>query len=145
MVELAAAAPQDTQPISTKSPTPEYGDPLPNVKEIELDNGLGLFHAFELATVTTQLGDQADKGSEKANEAGVPPAANVSPLPPDPSTIKNSSSENSNVDRQAAFRPAVLSSVLLVSMLVPIGSSRREKRSSDFTDPLGKRQSRTGT
>ena len=74
----------------------------------------------------------------------MPPAANISPTPTDPSVIKNSTSEDSKADRQAAFRPAALSSVLLVSMLVPIGSILREKRSSDFANSRGKSQSRTG-
>jgi hypothetical protein len=127
MVELAAAAPQNTQPISTTSP--QNGDPLPNVKDIELDSGLGLFHAFELATAPTQLGDQAGKSSEKTG------AADISPASPDSSLMKNSTTENNDLDRRDAHRPAVLSSVLLVAMAVPIGGILRKRRTSDFADP----------
>ena len=134
MVELAAAS-QDARPTSTQSPTPEHGDPLPNAKEIELDNGLGLFHAFELATAPTQLGDEVRSGSEKTSDAALPPEANVAPMPLGPTATKNSASENSDLHRQAALRPTVLSSVLLAAMFVPISSVRRQKRSSEYQQP----------
>ena len=92
MVELAAAAPQDAEPISTKLPAAEHGVSLPNVKEIELDNGLGLFHAFKLATTPIQPGDQGGKGAGKTSPAGIPPQANVAPTPADPSAVKGSAS-----------------------------------------------------
>jgi hypothetical protein len=130
MVELAAAA-QDAQPISTQSPTPEYGDPFPNVKEIELDNGLGLFHAFELATAPALHGDQVSPGSEKTGEA-LPPEAHVSPTPLGPTATKKSASENNDLNRQATLRPTILSSVLLAAMFVPLGSVRRGKRYSEY-------------
>ncbi|MFZ1933992.1 MAG: hypothetical protein WCB27_19135 [Thermoguttaceae bacterium] len=130
MVELAAAS-SDARPISTQSPTPEHGDPLPNVKEIELDNGLGLFHAFELATAPALHGDQVNPGSEKTGEA-LPPEAHVSPTPLSPTATKDSASENNDLNRQATLRPTILSSVLLAAMFVPIGSVRRQKRSSEY-------------
>jgi hypothetical protein len=131
MVELAAAASQDSQPISTKAPAPEYGNPLPSVKEIELDKGLGIFHAFELATIPTDEGDQSGESSQRASEAGVPPQANVSPTPAGPSALKDSASKNDDLDRRAAIHTSLSSSILLAAMLVPIGSVRRDKRLSD--------------
>ena len=126
MVELAAAAPQDALPVSTKSPQP--GETLRNMKEIELDNGLGLFHAFELATTPLQLGNRAGDGSEKTNESGMPSEANTLPMPPAHSAVKPVKSENSDLGEEVGLRPAALSSVLLVAMFVPAAGVRRGRR-----------------
>jgi hypothetical protein len=127
MVELSAAAPQDVQPSSTNS---EDAEPLPNAKEIELDNGLGLFHAFELATAPTQHGDEVGEAAEKTGGAGAGPEADTSATP-DVSAMKKSASAESDADGQAVLRGAAFSSVLLAAMLVPISSIRREKRASE--------------
>jgi hypothetical protein len=129
MIELAAAAPQDGQPDSTNRAS-NNGDPLPNAKEIELDKGLGLFHAFELATVSNQRADDAGDASAKTGEPGLPPETDPSATPADASAKTSTASEDSEADGQLIFRRAALSTVVLATMLVPLGI-RRERQTSE--------------
>ncbi len=129
MVALAVAAPQDAQPVSTESPQP--GGALPNMQEIELDNGLGLFHAFELATAPLQLGNRAAEGSEKTSETGRPSAADALPMPPAHSAVKPAKSEDNDLGEEVGLRPVALSSVVFAAMLVPVANAGRARGSSD--------------
>jgi hypothetical protein len=130
MIELAVARPQDIQPVSTQTPPQENGELFANAKEVKLDQGIGLFHAFELATAPARQGDPAGKISEKTGEADATPEANLSPSPADPSVEKQSATENHESGKQVTYQSAALTSVFFAAMLVPMAGSRRAKRSS---------------
>ena len=93
---------------------------------MQLDNGLGLFHAFEVANAPTQPGNESGQAPETTGKPGLPPEASDLPGPANRPAAEKSTSDNKDSDKRAALHPAALSPVFLAALLGPIDRVRRK-------------------
>ncbi|MGA2621260.1 MAG: hypothetical protein ABSF26_26855 [Thermoguttaceae bacterium] len=127
LVELASAYPSaNVPPVSAAAIDPaERGMPA-DVKEIRLDNGIGRFQAFELASAPAQSTGDADPAMKATGKAALLPEASPPAFIPDvPSTGKSGPLSRLRVG--TAERAGSLPLLAVVSLLVAIDGIHREE------------------
>jgi len=133
MIELAAVVPSSggspgSPPPSAATTEQRQGA---EVKEIRMESGVALFHAFELATAP---GQETDAAMQMADEPALPSEI-TAPPPPDVSPAPEmSASESQEPDQPAAHRASLLPTIAGTAFLVTLNgvflretSSRRRR------------------
>jgi hypothetical protein len=122
MVELAPGT-ETSGPMSARSPGSAGAAAVADGKDIPLDNGLGLFHAFELGTAPAQpqLGDPTTPATEEMGGARLTPQADRWLAPLESSGGKQTRSGSDELDGKTTQRSTIASPAILASVFAAIG------------------------
>ena len=129
-VDLAAIPADDAKSVPHDSPLPADAERVAEVKDVPLYNGLGLFHAFELATEPTEPGAPSAPTAERGEQAAPPAAATAVPLSDASAPHEKTGADRPVLETHAGLQPVGVSSIVLASLLaVPTRVQREEPTS----------------
>jgi len=129
MIELAAAfLPTDgSSRVSGPSSGAAGGDQFTGDKEIRMDNGVALFHAFELATAPNLQGDRPNSAWTEGSQSG-PLETTAPPANPDSAAGAEAASAEKKPEGQPVQRAGVLQAIAVASFLAALDRVHQEER-----------------